>query len=650
MIDEPKQTERLLARLEASLPLRARTTLALAQALRERAPKQLPRDCVVTEIRYLGDDGGIVCRIGFGSAALPGVYYASITHLAFDSKAALASEIKAYQRRRAAALARPSGAAAADRPHAEGRAANAASVLDRYVRQVADGMARGKMPSPTSAMATALEENPEWVLDSLEGLARRLADDEDKDDSVMLAHLTLLTAQLEFLRFRIDRGYAEAKSLQAAFERRLAALAQSGALSDKGVALIAGAMRDARLRPGADVIAAGDNARAHASAAPPPANPDALLAEVAEAAGGDPFALADGLQKAIQALPAGARAALAESLLVSAIPAAREAAILVVLDPEAAVRRGTAQALLRHAEALSPTALRRLIVLRNWLPADERAPLDQAVRAARTSGIECAAWAPGGVAAVHASAIDGSGAQGLLIVSPAGRRQTLSSILMRDTQGVLDAWVLDAIAKRECSGILGQMTANAPARTVSRDYLDWIVGHHLAVGLERDAVPPIGLLRAAEANAAAQWRPARLAWPDILDELIAQMPAPLQAPDQGEAVVAASAQWAADSGLSDSWFEDDQAVADLVRGARRQQGGALVRRILHDVLEPRRRGWAERFVWTALWLREGSKSDPLWPRFALLAHALLQGRPLDTVPLMHEIAATTVAAMQAERR
>ena len=106
MIDNPAQVERLLAKLNASLPLAATTTPSLAATLRsESVGTELPRRCNVIWVSYSGDEGGIVCKLDFGREGANAVF-ASITHLLFDLKAAPAREIAAYQKHRIKRLRR----------------------------------------------------------------------------------------------------------------------------------------------------------------------------------------------------------------------------------------------------------------------------------------------------------------------------------------------------------------------------------------------------------------------------------------------------------------------------------------------------------------------------------------------------------------
>jgi tetratricopeptide (TPR) repeat protein len=105
MIDNLKESHKLIEELNERLPLRAYATLPLVQAVRQSGAV-IPLHAAVTidSVLYLGDDGGIAC-----SVELPGgetVVVTSITHLRFDADHPLASRIHAYQARRTQRLGR----------------------------------------------------------------------------------------------------------------------------------------------------------------------------------------------------------------------------------------------------------------------------------------------------------------------------------------------------------------------------------------------------------------------------------------------------------------------------------------------------------------------------------------------------------------
>ena len=111
MIDDPEATERLLACLKAALPIPARLTPELQASLRERdagaanAGAAIPATCQVTWVTYMGDEGGIVCKLDLGPDVEKEAF-TSITHLRFDPRLPLAREIAAYQKHRVKRLKR----------------------------------------------------------------------------------------------------------------------------------------------------------------------------------------------------------------------------------------------------------------------------------------------------------------------------------------------------------------------------------------------------------------------------------------------------------------------------------------------------------------------------------------------------------------
>jgi hypothetical protein len=106
MIDRPEHVERLMAKLNAALPIAACVTPELQAKLREGVDGlAVPANSTVTWVSYAGDEGGIVCRLDFGHDT-PRAVFASITHLRFDPRMPLAREITAYQRHRVKRLQR----------------------------------------------------------------------------------------------------------------------------------------------------------------------------------------------------------------------------------------------------------------------------------------------------------------------------------------------------------------------------------------------------------------------------------------------------------------------------------------------------------------------------------------------------------------
>jgi hypothetical protein len=107
MIDNPEQVERLLAKLQAALPVPARLTPETAAAIQAQnaAAGKIPPVCSITWVSYAGDEGGIMCKLEFGHETEASVF-TSIAHLRFDPRLPLACEITPYQKRRVRRLQR----------------------------------------------------------------------------------------------------------------------------------------------------------------------------------------------------------------------------------------------------------------------------------------------------------------------------------------------------------------------------------------------------------------------------------------------------------------------------------------------------------------------------------------------------------------
>jgi hypothetical protein len=101
MIDDLEKTEMLMERMGAALPMRARVSTDALQVLRDKSPEtDFSRQCHVTDLRYAGDEGGILCHLDFGVHGSKSMQIVSITHLAFDRKNPLWREIEGYKKRR----------------------------------------------------------------------------------------------------------------------------------------------------------------------------------------------------------------------------------------------------------------------------------------------------------------------------------------------------------------------------------------------------------------------------------------------------------------------------------------------------------------------------------------------------------------------
>jgi hypothetical protein len=463
---------------------------------------------------------------------------------------------------------------------------------------------------------------------------------------------------LEHLRYRTDRGYAEAAKLIADFQAEVVARVEAGDVQERMLGFVSGALHQSKIPASPEFVAAairydvglddeqdGDEDENGQL----PADVSAAFDEVFQAFDGDPFRAVDMLNEGTHALPAEARGALAGGLALAGIPDARGAAVLLLLDPDSAVRHTVARALRQVAASLTPTDVRRLIAMRNWRPENERAEVDAIIRKARAAGIDCAQWEAGGIEAVFASAIDGSAAQGFLLVSPAGRKKRLSSILIRD--GIADAWSSEPESRRGIEATLAESAMNAAMIPVSRRYLDRMVAHHLALGVQKGEAPPFGLLHIAETIGGADWQPAPMVFSETLAELIAEVPKGMCEPAALASMLRESGELAGLEAVVQSWFEDDSQVAEVVKDARGGNRAKLASYLLQTVIARRRDRWADVVLRAALWMREAPPEAGLcWRELALVAKALADGRDMTEIGLMRDIALRTIRVLRSHGR
>jgi hypothetical protein len=522
------------------------------------------------------------------------------------------------------------------------RAQPKSSSTDEYARRIAQAIAKGRPPPFDDAFERYCEGSPREIFAAFAGSARHMPPT-GKDKSLAFGYLFLLQRLLEHLRYRTDRGYADAARLIADFQADIVAQVEAGNVDWRMLAFVGGALHQSKIPASPEFAAASTNQPVDESESGPlPTDVHAALAGILEACDGDPFLAVGSLLESGHSMPVETRSALAVGMALAGIPEARGAAVLFLLDPDSTVRRAVAGALAEVATSLTPTEVRRLIAMRNWRPEDERAEVDAVIRKARAAGIDCAPWEAGSIEAIVATAIDGAAAQGFLLISPAGRKKRISSVLTKG--GIADAWSGEPESRRQIEMSLAAAGMDTPTLAVSRSYLDRIVAHELALSIEKREAPPFGLLQVAETIGGADWQPARMAFDETLAGLIAEVPKAMREPAALASVLRKSNAFAELDAVAQSWFEDDPQVAQAVERAGSRGRAKLATYLSQSVIARRRDRWADIALRTALWLREApAEAELCWRELALVAKALVDGRDVTEIGLMRDIALRTIA-------
>lgn len=377
-----------------------------------------------------------------------------------------------------------------------------------------------------------------------------------------------------------------------------------------------------------------ENAKNHP---PPPPDLNKMMKNLAQETGGDSYAMHEQLREIAAGMPEDAKLAFTREISSLSHPSSWSMATYWLLAPAMSIREQAALALLYRARAgkLNGNLVRRLPMLRSWMPADTaRTVVDEIIREMRRRGLPPS---PLGRAAkiirICATPPDGVGAQSLAIVT----KRKIGMILTKAGYGVKDAFVIPCRGAREISGILQHMEAldarDVPMATVRR-----ILGAALADGIEHDLPPAHGLLDVASDFGLEDARPHRMTLAAWLEALDPEGMIDALSPQMRGRLINQAGDLFADIGIIDSWFEDNAPVRELLQSTPdpvRQEKKLIA------YLDGRRAFWAERLFQTAGILKDAGED---WLGLAVTASALLEGRPIAKTPLMLLIVDNTLDA------
>lgn len=101
MIDNQEKTMQLITAMAEVPVLAARLSPELKAIMRKKNPATvIPDTCIIAEIIYTGDEGGISCKLDICQENERDVFWVSLTHLIFDRRCPIYRQITAYQKHR----------------------------------------------------------------------------------------------------------------------------------------------------------------------------------------------------------------------------------------------------------------------------------------------------------------------------------------------------------------------------------------------------------------------------------------------------------------------------------------------------------------------------------------------------------------------
>ncbi|MDA1326935.1 MAG: hypothetical protein O3C34_19615 [Proteobacteria bacterium] len=520
--------------------------------------------------------------------------------------------------------------------------------IKSHAKLVARDVKAGK-PSAHSTMAREfMAEFPDAVLGVLD-LVHRETNRKKPNEAIVQAYIYMFGVGLEEIRYELERGQEWAEDIVDTVRELLLLLARGGVLPPHLLMLLLNAMIEARLAPGDELTEClGEIALETAEEAPASTLSDLeeLYASIVEQAGGNEFEVHAALADISMALPPEFRMAMLDHIMTADNPVLRDTAILYLLDAAPEVRQTVCQLIADHAapSLISPVAFRRMIAVRNWLPENERGPLDAGIRKCRQQQVDCAAWPKRQVEEILVSNLDGAGAQSIFAVTRNGSKYLIASLLVKQGIGTADAWCLRDQSKGDVRDILGRIQSETDSHRVPLEFLHFLVPHFLAIGQKNGVVPMAGMLDFVEAIGIEAWQPSELT-NDALLSLLEQDIDPARFDSAAVAKVIENSGNLLDEMLFlDSWFEQDAVVDAVLAGTPNARTRKKVDAIIKLVLEPRRARWTERFLWTALWLKQRRDLMSPWAEFFVIGRELHRNRPVNDIPIMQGIAEATVQA------
>jgi hypothetical protein len=518
------------------------------------------------------------------------------------------------------------------------------AAIIRQAQLAKKDIASGHVSTHAQQAVDTLADYSNAAVELLE-LALDEAAKEQPDQALVDSFIFLFGQASEALRLDIEAGYKTASDIAEKVRKRLVTASKSGAVDPAVILPLAQSFGVAKLDLGEELSAVVEHSIEQVGAANAgDGDPAAILGFVADLVmqtDGDAFALFSCFEETSVGVPDESRAAMPMALMFSGQTAAMEASIGWLLDPATPVRRATANALGDAARKgyVTPTMLRRMITMRNWLPEDSRSALDAAIATARRKGVAPAQWDEVAVRQLITTGIDGSGAIGVLAHCRNKRKSVLGSLVVKHGVGVRDAWAQEGLTQKEIDGAFRE-AGLSDQFTIAPDFLSTAIGHFLALGHQTGAMPPFGLVRFLEAVGVSSVQPQLMSAALLLDTI--EEGRVIDA-DASEHLLADGFDLAADYVFIGSWFEvGDEVDAVLLRNRQRNKREAL---IMEKVLEPRREWWTQVAAWAACILYRAG-NDERWQEFYAMASAMLQGRALEEISLMHTVASQTVSAWE----
>ena len=236
---------------------------------------------------------------------------------------------------------------------------------------------------------------------------------------------------------------------------------------------------------------------------------------------------------------------------------------------------------------------------------------------------------------------DGNGVQTLTAPLAGGGGSRAATVRIELGKGIAEALIVSGVPAEEA---IGQQDDEFHAIDVSVEAFRLSLSAALAESLAAGLPPPPELPEIASACGLGGLRPRSMTAAEWLEELdpegeIAGLP-----DVRREALLAGGRDWPRSHPMTGTWLEGTAVYGDALDGVSEGEG---VWRAFWSRVEARRGHWTMLMLSAAHVLKAGESEH--WRQFAATGFALLNDRPLGSIPIMAHVFDATSAAWRAER-
>ena len=365
------------------------------------------------------------------------------------------------------------------------------------------------------------------------------------------------------------------------------------------------------------------------------------------------FDLYDGFMSQMQIMPVSVQLFLISELVATTKSIPHEVAVMMLLHPNREVRLQVARLMENiHKKVFTSLDLRRLIVIRNWILADERVAIDNLIKEIRLQKIEPAPYPISKIDKVVASVFDGAGAQLILFQAKQDNHRVVGGFILKQGIGIREPWVNTKAAKGEFEQICEHNEMELKPITLA--YVHKAVRHFLAEGHASGTIPSPLLLQIAEIMGVREWQAELILIPNELMEINTKVDFDLRNENEVKASFNRSGQWDRTESFFRYWFECgelaeeslEQAVQEHQRISRKGNKIEMETIAIDKIIKPVLKKWKIIIFFTYLWACSKPIKEALAKDLLILLDQLeLGATPLADIPVIQNIARQTAASI-----